>query len=328
MDARLSWSREHCGTSADAAGDQHGKCRQAWLLGQPPLEDYLELAEELADGDAPGPRSQLVDEWRRANDYYGHLERIEAGMADAVDVRDLDPVMGALAREVAADGRFLRACDTLPTRFASVELARLVVGQSHVTLDHTDRLATTLQDVTSPEALFRFCLPLDRAEAPVQMRKMGDSKFILWSASSDFRFQEAVLLHPDQINRVEPYGPIGGVLALMAGYGSNFLSVIESDGRLILHNGHHRAYALLEAGFTHAPAVIQTVTRMDELKVAAGRRVLADPAFYLKAARPPLLKDFFDPNIRKVLSVPRSMTVVELAFEVNEYRVKDFVCGG
>ncbi len=326
MDAPLSWSRDRDFQVPEKPDQFENTCREAWLLGQPPLEDYLQFVEEMTTGGTP-LRSKLVDEWRAAKEYYGELEKKEAGIADNVEIVDLDHAMRPLARDVAADNRFLRACDTLPTRIAMVELERLIVGQSHVNVDHTDRLAARLADTTTSEALFRFCLPLDRAEAPVQMRKMDSSKFMLWSASSDFRFQEAALLRPDQVARIEPLGPVGGIIGLMTGYGSNFLSVIESDGRLVLHNGHHRAYALVERGFTHAPAVIQTVTRMDELKLAAGRRVLADPAFYFKSARPPLLKDFFDPIICKVLQVPKFISVVEISFEVNEYRVKDFASG-
>jgi hypothetical protein len=110
----------------------------------------------------------------------------------------------------------------------------------------------------------------------------------------------------------------------MVGYGSNFLNVIQSDGRLLLHNGYHRAYALRELGVTHAPCIMQTATRRDELNLVASRSVLEDPAFYLKAARPPLLKDFFDPRLRKVLRVPKILRVVELSFEAKEFEIVDF----
>ena len=47
--------------------------------------------------------------------------------------------------------------------------------------------------------------------------------------------------------------------------------------------------------------------------------MLDDPAFYFGAKRPPLLKDFFDPKIRKVFPVKRTASVVEVSFEVREY---------
>ncbi len=114
-----------------------------------------------------------------------------------------------------------------------------------------------------------------------------------------------MLLRPDQIVGHKAFGPISAVVGLVVGYGSNFLTVIRSDNRMVLHNGYHRACALRAAGFTHAPCVIQTVTRRDELDIAAAQAVVDDPAFYFKAKRPPLLKDFFDPRIRTVLRARR-----------------------
>ena len=44
-----------------------------------------------------------------------------------------------------------------------------------------------------------------------------------------------------------------------------------------------------------------------------------DPAFYFLAARPPLLKDFFDPKIAKTLAVRRMETSVEVEFKLRDY---------
>ncbi len=93
------------------------------------------------------------------------------------------------------------------------------------------------------------------------------------------------------------------------------------DGRIILHNGYHRAYALRSLGITHAPCIIQTLTRNDELGVAATKKVTQDPDFYLASARPPLLKDFFDPKIRKVHQVYKTLKMIEVGFEVREFYV-------
>jgi hypothetical protein len=328
MDALLAWNSEQQRGNREVTRKEaiHEELmhEQAWLLGQPPLDHYLEFVEEMTVSGVAIPRSTLVDEWRAANDYYGELEQTEAGIADEVEILDLDPAMRPLAKEVISDARFRRSFDTLPTRFAMVELDRLLVGHPYVSIHHTERLKARLDDSPTPDALFRFCLPLDRSEAPVQMRKTGPRSFQFWSASSDFRFQEPALLRPDQINGFDASGPVSGIVGLMVGYSPNFLTVIESDNRLLLHNGHHRAYTLRDLGFTHAPCLVQTATRWDELKLVAARTVREDPAFYFKAARPPLLKDFFDPNIRKVLRVQKITTVVEVSFDVNEYSLRDF----
>ena len=90
---------------------------------------------------------------------------------------------------------------------------------------------------------------------------------------------------------------------------------------MLLHNGYHRACALRAAGFTHAPALIRTVTRRDELALVASQVVVDDPAFYFAAKRPPLLKDFSDPGLTKVLQVRRMQKLIEISFEYEEYDV-------
>ena len=314
MDARQEWTSEA----------NHKFDDELWLLGQPPLHDYLRYAEDMTIQGAGAERADLVDEWRAANDRYYDLAESEPGIADTVEIRDLPVELGPLAAEVRADGRYRRAFDSLPTRFAIVELDKLVVSQQHVNLTHADRLKSRLGLAPSRETLFRFCLPLERPQALVQSRRMGSRRFLFWSESSDLRFQEAARLNPEQVCDYDAFGPMAGVIGLAVGYGSNFLNLIQSDNRLLLHNGHHRAYALRDMGITHAPCIIQTVTRTDELNLVASQDVCEMPAFYFKAPRPPVLKDFFDPKLRKVFRTPRIVRAVEVSFEVREFETRDF----
>ena len=134
-----------------------------------------------------------------------------------------------------------------------------------------------------------------------------------------------MLLDPARLGDHAAGGAVGGVLGLLVGFGSNLLNAVRSDGdgRMLLNNGYHRACALRALGVTHAPCLVQTVTRRDELALTVPSRVTDTAAFYFKSARPPLLKDFFDPRTRKVVPVRRVKHVVELCFEVTEYDVED-----
>jgi hypothetical protein len=294
---------------------------EIWLLGQPPLQRYLDFVGNMVVGGAAANRAALTDEWRIANDYYHELEEREAGIADQAECRDLDPSLAPLAEEVMADPRYRNTFDSLPTRFGMVELDRLVVFQTHVTCQFIESLKSQLGPAPDPETLFRFCLPPVHPEAPVRIRQVGSRRYAFWSESTDFRFHEPVLLRPDQLRDYQSFGPIAGVVGLVVGFGSNFLNVIRADDRMLLHNGYHRACALRALGITHAPCIIQTVTRRDELQITAKKEVADDPGFYFKAARPPLLKDFFDPKIRKVLPVHKTLKMIEVNFEVRDFEV-------
>ncbi|RJL20749.1 hypothetical protein [Paracoccus siganidrum] len=93
--------------------------------------------------------------------------------------------------------------------------------------------------------------------------------------------------------------------------------------RIVLHNGYHRACALRMAGVTHAPVIVQTVSRRDELEVVAAAAVVDDPAFYFRANRPPMLKDFFDPRTSIVLPARRRRKMIKVSFTVTELYVED-----
>src|SRR5207248_2968912 len=114
-------------------------------------------------------------------------------------------------------------------------------------------------------------------------------------------------LHHEQIMDYKPYGPIGAVIGAVVGFGSNFLNVIRDEHkRILLNNGYHRAVALRELGITHAPCIIEEVTRRDELALTAGSTVNQNPFF-------------FDPKFRKLLPVRRAKRVVEIEFEVRKF---------
>jgi hypothetical protein len=291
---------------------------EIWLLGQPALSDYLDYVQDMTVEGPSACKSALVDEWRTANDYYYDLEASEPNIADAIEVFDLPSEMVPLAAELKADPRFRNSFDFLPATFAMVELDRLIVCQKHVAGHFVERLKTQLGPSPSPEELFRFCMPPAKPDPSLSIRRLSSKRYSFSSNSLDLRFHEPVLLKPEQVGGYDSYGAIAGVLGLVVGFSSNFLSAVRSDKRLVLHNGYHRANALRALGITHAPCIIETVTRLDELGLVAKKRVADDPAFYFSAERPPMLRDFFDPKIRKVWPTRQIKRTVELSIDVRE----------
>jgi hypothetical protein len=306
--------------SAFAASPSGESSEELWLLGQPDLGYFLKFVRDKVVGGADLPPKALVDEWRSVNDYYYELEESEAGIADQVECRQLERSLLPLAEEVRADSRFQRGFDTLPTGFGMVELDRLVVYQPNVTRAFVDELKTRLGPDPDPQRLFRFCIPLDRREPPVKVQRLGSRRYQVSSNSADLRFNEVAIFQDDHISNYAPCGRIGAVIGAVVGFGSNFLSAIRDENkRILLNNGYHRAVALRELGITHAPCIIEEVTRRDELAIIADSTVNKAPFFYFGKKRPPLLKDFFDPRIRKILPVRRMRRVVEIEIEIRKF---------
>lgn len=291
--------------------------QEIWLLGQPPLGRYLDFVSESVVGGADIPQRQLADDWRVANDHYGELEEQEAGLADTIEWRPLDPELEPLAEAVRADSRFHHSFPTLPVTFGMVELDKLVVYQTRVTGDFVDGLARRLGRTPDPATIFRTCQPLDTRPPHLQVEKADDNRYLFTSESHDMRFHEAQLFGAADMPAYASFGAVAGIVGVVVGFGGNFLNVIRSDDRFLLNNGYHRAVALRSIGVTHAPCVIQTVTRRDELNLVGPERVVDDPVFYYRARRPPLLKDFLDPRIAKRLPARPRRKLIEVSFKVH-----------
>ena len=118
-----------------------------------------------------------------------------------------------------------------------------------------------------------------------------------------------------------PGGNLVGIVGASVGFGSNFMNAIYAEQRLILNNGSHRAFALRQMGVTHVPCIVQHVSSRDELEVVGSTALRRDPDLYLKHPRPPMLTDYFNPQLRMVLPVHRRLRQITVRLEVEE----DFV---
>jgi len=81
---------------------------------------------------------------------------------------------------------------------------------------------------------------------------------------------------------------------------------------------------LRDLGITHAPCIIQQVYSREELNVVASTAVNAQPDLFVRHPRPPMLKDYFDPKLRKIIPVIRRLRQVTLKFQVDEAFVPAF----
>jgi hypothetical protein len=294
---------------------------EAWLLGQPPLRKYLDFVEDTELARAGTRRVDLVREWSAAALYYEELERSEENVADHPVAPPLDPALAPLVDEVMASPRFTRTFDKLPCGIEMGDLANIVVFQNHVTHTFVEQLQERLRPAPDPASLFRFCLPMSEAPAPFRIREAGSKRYVFRSESTDLRFHEAVMLKSEQLGGHDAFGAVAGALALVVGFSSNFLNAVRDDdrGRLLLHNGYHRACALLSMGIRYAPCVVQTVASRDELDIVAKALVASDPGYFFNGPRPPLLKDFLDPHIRKLIPIKKMEHVIEISYEIRDY---------
>jgi hypothetical protein len=294
-----------------------------WLLGQPHLGDYLDFVRtKVVDGASVDPR-RLADEWRAANDVYAKLEASEAGLADGTKRRPVGKALKPLAARLERNPWFRDSFDNLPYSIEKVELDTLVVSQNHVERAYTSAFLRRLRSMSEAE-LFEFCLPLEKPLPPVSVTRLSGDRFVFTSPSTDFRSHMPRLLRPADIPAVVSSGPISAFVGIAVGFGSNFVSAVRADRRIVLQNGYHRCYALRCAGLTYAYCVVEDVTRKDELKLTVDEIVASDPEFYFASRRPPLMKDFFDRRLAKRLRLVAMQNHVEIEIKVRSSIATDW----
>ncbi len=293
-----------------AAGEE-----QVFLIGRPPVREFLDFVKAQAVDPSTVDVGQLTTEWRAANDRVRQLERDEKGIADNAKVEEVPDDLAEPANRVANDPVVRKAFETLPSRVGVVNLETLVVHQKRIGLPYVASVRAALGDTPSPAGIFRLCLPVgvDVALPPVQVISATNG-WLFVSPSNDLRILDGQALAPEAVRARQLGGYAAGVVSVFAGFSVNLLHAARIEGRLLLLNGSHRAYALRESGVMKAPALVLDVTRREELELLGVAELKERADVYLRDPRPPLLRDYFDSRLRKIVIGRKTRTQVTLGF--------------
>jgi hypothetical protein len=286
-----------------------------YLTGRPKLKEFLRFVRQHAID--PADDGVLTDEWENAKSVVHALEKEEAGIADNPSIQKLGPEYEPLLIEFLKDPLIQHSFNTVPTEVALIPLDRTIVYQKHIDLTFVRQLQKQLGTNPTREQIFKACLPYDHPQPPAKWSRMRRNSYVFISPSNDLRFLGAMSLKPENI-RVPAPGNLLGVVGLAVGFGSNFMNAVYVENRLILNNGSHRAYALHQMGITHVPSIVQHLSSLDQLDVIASSEVAGNPGHFLKHSRPSMLKDYFNPQLHKVMPVQRRLRQVTVKFEVEE----------
>lgn len=310
--AAMTTTQEMVATNGHASMvDDH-----VFLAGRPSLRQYLAFIKDLAV-ERPDDRA-LTEEWRVANEEVERREKLERGYADGVPVGPLPEHLAPLRARLHEDPLYAHAFDSVETTLGMVELDRLVVYQKHIDLSFARQLMSRLAGTLDDERLFRFCLPFDHPQPPVKWMRTHRDTFVFVSPSNDIRYLGTMSLEARHVVGYPPPGNLVGIVGLAVGFGSNFLNAIQVGDRIVLNNGSHRAYALRALGVTHVPCIVQHVSSREELSVVASSDLKRNPDRYLKPKRPPVLKDYFDPKLHRIVPCVRRLRQVRVKFSIDD----------
>jgi hypothetical protein len=307
-------------TAPDAPSPESaGKDEYLYLTGRPRLKTLIKFVK--AHAVTPPQEATLTDLWHAAHKVVQRLETEEAGIADDPPRERLGPEYEPLLMEFFKDPLVRHGFNTVPTEVAMVELDRLVVYQKHIDLTYVRQLERELGPTPTDEQIFRACLLHEHSQPPAKWARVRQDAFVFMSPSNDLRFLGVHPLETQHLKYDPPHGRPVGIVGLTVGFGSNFLNAIHAERRLVLNNGSHRAYTLRKLGVTHVPCVIQHASSREEVDVVAAQEVRRDPDLCLKHPRPPMLKDYFNPDLFMIMPAYRRLRHVVVRFQVEEYAV-------
>jgi hypothetical protein len=178
--------------------------------------------------------------------------------------------------------------------FAGAPIDALVVHHPSLDLDQADYWAARLGDSGNTVAP-------ERNDAPVS--------FTLRERDQVAEIRSAYALLGAYFSaQPDPASPLP---ALAVGWqpGINVIQVGRLGDRLVLVNGHHRAYALARAGATVVPCLTYAIADLEIVGVSPGSAFDA----LLRSDGPPRLRHYLDPAVSVLVQLRRSVRLVTLS---------------
>lgn len=295
--------------------------KTAFPFGVSTLAEVTNIIRTQCTDEEAANLEALGDEWREAAKYFLEVLNKELGIADTIDVKEIDQSCGERLVSISSDILFKQSFSMIPIEFKLVEIGKVVAPQRLVNLEYVEELKTTLTSAPSVEELIEFCLQPKQVPPEPKRMQIAPNVFTYSSSSVDFRFLGG---YPKQLTEEDVKASTGGglpmaAIVLLVGYGSPTCNVFLVGKRMILNNGFHRMYCLADMGVKYAPLVVQKVANPDlELQpVIAGL-----PKDYLIGhPRPVLVKDFLDKNLIKIIHTKPRMTNVQIGWNFQQSAV-------
>ncbi len=286
-------------------------------MGVTGLAAFIDFARTRSVDGGTLDRGDLAQMWRDAADVFAELQTREAGVADHPKVLPLSTQAQAHVQLLAELPHFQQTFSAVPVAFGMVELDTLVVSQQHITRSSVTHMHAKLPQPLPERDLMALCLPLTADKSGFRLAHQSESRFTFVSDTHDARFLGAQLLDPSTLASA---GVLSGyplaAIGLAVGFTTNVLNVVRYGNRLVLNNGYHRAFALRQRGITHAPCLIQVCAHWEDVGLAGSGEMFDNGPVYFSSARPPLLRDFANPDLTRVFATRPVRKEIRISFEV------------
>lgn len=263
----------------------------------------------------------ILSDWRGASRHFQEMVNAESGVPESISTMEIDNSYKALLDKISSNTLFKQSYSLIPIEFKLVEIEKLIAPQRLVDLDFVQRLKSMLPKNPSMQDMIGFCLdPKQDPPLPKEL-DIAPNLFVYSSPNTDFRFLGGYPkpLTDEDIKASTSGGVPAAAIMLLLGYGSPRCNVYSFGKRIILNNGFHRLYALLEMGIKYAPLIVQKITNPN---VELEPQIAGMPIDYLlNSPRPVLMKDFFDKRLVRIIHKKPTIKEVKIGWTVQQSSV-------
>lgn len=205
--------------------------------------------------------ARLAYEWRTARDRIGS----PMGRMGMPSVKDIPEAMRSYVEELKRQDWLTHRLNghLAGAEFKMVEVDPLMAMQFAIDVDRSTHLCTAFSGSRTDEDLFSVCLPMNPPEPEVNLFKdhTGSGSMLISTKNLSFG------IHKEGAHEIQTDNGPRFLIGIEVTTPLPLLHVVRYQDRYYLHNGFHRAYSARQAGATHVPCILRTVTHEGDIGI-------------------------------------------------------------
>jgi len=262
---------------------------------------------------------ETLKSWEEATESLREIEKQESGIADNCETFDIN---SGLIEGIRLNPAVTNTFSKHVLEFKMVEIDNVIAPQRHVLLDYVDQLTKKIPKNPSEDDLLKFCLIPEQLAPFPKPTSVGSKSMYFTTPSGDFRFLGGFLkkeLTEEDIKITKVGGFPTHAITLFVGYGAGCMNAFSVNGRVILSNGFHRAYALRKKGIKKIPLLLKKIGNAD-LEFPDNIQGL-NKDYLLKHPRPILVKDFFNDALVRDFKRTQTTNVLKVKWDSDKVSI-------
>jgi len=247
-------------------------------------------------------------------------------------VKDIDPKYSKKIEEIEKRIKLNPFWKANKFTVKMVKIDEIIALQGFVNLDRAKKLSARISKNATTEELIDYTIDLDRKPDVIHHHQISNNAILFSSDNHDIRPSKIEVRQIPKYNDKEnsegktipavviPITEGDGIIYCLKTF--NFVTmpngIQQRNYYLRIQNGLHRAYALRSLGFEYMPCLIVEPTSAVETELLTGKWTPERRAQEL-SIRPPLMKDFFNPDLTKKFKVRKTKMCMKVEWKIEPF---------